>query len=74
MLCISGGMKSLSQYRADNAISQRAFAERLGVSQSLISRIEHGTVSPSLSLAVKIEFATEGNVTAVSLAQAKDAA
>lgn len=51
-------MHILAEFRKRTGISQRHFAERVGVDQSVISKIETGLAKPGLSLAVRIEEAT----------------
>jgi len=41
-------------YRLENKLKQREFAEKLGVSQGLLSQFEKGTKNPSFQLAKKI--------------------
>lgn len=51
---------NLAQYFEKSGDTQQAFADRLGVSQSHISRVMKGLVEPSLDLAVQI--AHEANI------------
>ncbi|MCB1343352.1 MAG: helix-turn-helix transcriptional regulator [Pseudooceanicola sp.] len=60
-------MHPLTRYRRDNGISQRDFAQMVGVDQSVVSRIEARSVSPSLNLAIRIQVMTSGKVTASDL-------
>lgn len=55
-------MEQLSQYLRKHRIRQMDFAEAVGVTQGVISRLVSGTVKPSLDLAVRIERATGGVV------------
>ena len=61
-------MHILTKYRKEAGVSQRAFAELIGVDQSLISRWEAGANSPTLPVAFKIEAVTGGKVPAASWA------
>lgn len=58
-------MEHLKKYRTDHRITQSEMAERLGVRQSTISRIENGEL-PSLALAARIQAATDDIVKASS--------
>ena len=51
-------MQKLAEYRKHIGISQREFAELVGVHQSIISKLEAGRAQPGLSLAVRIQKAT----------------
>lgn len=55
-------MHILAQHRLDRGISQRDFARLVAVDQSIISKIETGTIRPSLSLALRIDAMTDGKV------------
>lgn len=46
-------------YRADRGISQRALAERLGVSQPRVVELESGEKNPTFDTLVKIAAATD---------------
>lgn len=59
---ISCGMTRLARYLQEQSIPQKDFADMLGVSQGMVSRMASGSKRPSLFLAVKIERATGGNV------------
>ncbi|WP_054304578.1 helix-turn-helix transcriptional regulator [Gemmobacter sp. LW-1] len=59
-------MKELGTYLKEVGVSQKAFADQLGVDPSVVSRFIARTARPGLELAVKIEDATEGVVTARS--------
>lgn len=64
-------MSTLFAYLDSNKIRQADFAERVGTTQGLISRLVGGRAKPSLDLAVRIQRATDGQVRAdawVSLA------
>ena len=41
-------------YRLENKLKQREFAEKLGISQGLLSQFEKGTKNPSFQLAKEI--------------------
>ena len=56
------GMEQLSRYLKDNCIRQSEFAETVGVTQGVVSRLASGTSKPSLDLAVRIDKATGGAV------------
>jgi transcriptional regulator with XRE-family HTH domain len=62
-------MKTLSQYLTDRGITQKEFADRVGLDQATISRICRGS-SPSLHAALKIETETGGAVPIRSFGQA----
>jgi DNA-binding transcriptional regulator YdaS (Cro superfamily) len=59
-------MTFLAQHLAEQKISQKAFAVRLGVDPSIVSRLVNNGMRPSLELAVAIERETGGAVTASS--------
>ncbi len=59
-------MTFLAQHLAEQKISQKAFAVRLGVDPSIVSRLVNNGMRPSLELAVAIERETAGVVTASS--------
>lgn len=61
-----GGMIKLPAYRAEHGLSQRAFADLIGVHKSIISKIEAGNARPGLALAGRIERETGGAVPAMS--------
>jgi len=65
-------MHILTKYRKATGISQHAFAAKVSVDQSIISRIEAGPTRPGLALAFRIEEATEGAVPASCWANAGD--
>lgn len=58
-------MMDLKTYLATTGTSQRAFAERAGISPSFLNEVLKETKEPGLEMAQKIASATEG---AVSLA------
>ncbi len=51
-----------------------AFARRLGMAKSTITKIAYGQRQPSLPLAVRIEQATAGKVTCADMLLAEDVA
>lgn len=55
-------MEHLKAYRREQGILQSAFAEMLGTTQTTISKLESGKITPNLALAHKIEVATGGAV------------
>jgi transcriptional regulator with XRE-family HTH domain len=59
-------MTTLAAYLSDQNTSQKAFAVRLGVDPSIVSRLVKDLMRPSLELAVKIERETGGAVPATS--------
>ena len=59
-------MSALKPYLADQNLSQKAFALRLSVDPSIVSRLANGQMLPSLELAVQIERETGGAVPATS--------
>jgi len=48
----------LVRYRSENSLSQRALAERLGVSQPRVARLESGEHNPDIDTLVNISRAT----------------
>jgi ribosome-binding protein aMBF1 (putative translation factor) len=44
----------VTQYRADQDLSQRALAQRLGMKQPAIARLEAGDVTPSVGTLVRL--------------------
>lgn len=59
-------MSHLNAYLARSGIKQATFAQRVGVTQATISKLVARTMQPSLELAMKIEDATGGAVSARS--------
>ncbi|WP_036797146.1 helix-turn-helix domain-containing protein [Leisingera caerulea] len=55
-------MRQLSTYLKKNRIRQSEFADSVGVTQGVISRLSSGAAKPSLELAVRIDKATAGAV------------
>jgi DNA-binding XRE family transcriptional regulator len=56
-------MEKLETYLARENIRQADFAVTVGTTQATISKLISGSVTPSLSLAVRIQRATDGCVT-----------
>lgn len=65
-MCNALVMENLATYLKSRGISQREFARLLGVDPSIVSRLVHDLMRPSLELAVRIERLTNGLVTAAS--------
>ena len=59
-------MNKLATYIKGAGISQREFADRVGVDYSIVSRLARDGMRPSLELAVRIERETKGAVPANS--------
>lgn len=55
-------MMDLKTYLAETGTSQRAFAERVGLSASFVNEMLQGTKEPRLDTAQKIAAATDGAV------------
>ena len=51
-------------YRHKQELTLAAFAAKAGTSAGTISRIEHGTLRPTLELLRRLSEATDGEVTA----------
>jgi len=60
-------MKKLETYLKDNKITDSAFGERIGLSQSQVSRIKRGLSWPPKNVLSLIISATNGEVTADDL-------
>lgn len=60
-------MNPLALYLQSHRITEQALAERAGVSRPMLNRIRRGERVPSRHVAQKIEAATGGEVSAVSL-------
>ena len=58
-------MSNLSTYLSEAGISQRDFAEIIGVDKGTVSRLVAGKMTPRLELAAKIQAVTGGAVKAV---------
>ncbi len=59
-------MSKLQTYLTSHGLRQADFAAAVGATQATISRLANGSMRPSLELAVAIERATAGAVTAAS--------
>ena len=46
--------RTLVKLQIDNKFTQRQLADRLGVKQTLITRVQNGTISPSLDILQRI--------------------
>ena len=57
----------LGAYLRERSMTQREFAERIGVSRSYLSMLISGSKIPSLKIATKIEKETGGEVTAIAM-------
>lgn len=55
-------MEKLSSYLKSNSIPQTKFAGEVGITQSALSKMCAGQISPSLETAVKIAAITKGAV------------
>lgn len=55
---------TLKDYLSSLTITDAEFGEKIGVSQSQVSRIKNGKTSPSLEVIVAIEKITKGKVRA----------
>ena len=60
-------MTKLREHLKEQGITQAAFAERIGVSQSAVSKICSGLITPRLVKAEEIERETGGAVPATAL-------
>ena len=65
-------MSNLAQYLAESRITQRKFAEMIGIDKSVVSRIAAGATLPSLETAIAIERASGGAVPANAWLRAGD--
>lgn len=63
---IYAGMNSLAAYLSQSDKTQAQFASELGVDQATISKLCRKKLIPSLDLAVRIERATDGEISAAS--------
>jgi transcriptional regulator with XRE-family HTH domain len=61
----------LDEWRTREGVTQKAFADRVGTSQSFISEIESGEKAASDELAARIEEETNGNVSFLELKHPK---
>jgi transcriptional regulator with XRE-family HTH domain len=57
-------MKHFLTYLTESGVKQSEFAERVGITQGMVSRLAHNLASPSLELAVAIERETGGAIKA----------
>ena len=64
-------MYSLTQHLTSHGLTQRAFAARIGVDPSIVSRLCANLMTPSLHLAIQIERETNGAVPASSWVDAE---
>ena len=55
-------MENLKEYMARNALTQKAMAERVGVSRSTLAAILAGTRFPGWRVQIAIEAATHGKI------------
>jgi DNA-binding XRE family transcriptional regulator len=55
-------MSKLTRYLKDRQITQKQFAEAIGIHQTTVSRLCDRTFVPSLTIALKIEEFTGGAV------------
>lgn len=55
-------MRALGEYLKDNKITQKAFADTLGIRQEYLSRIINGHDKPGAVLSRLIEHETDGAV------------
>lgn len=55
-------MQALSEYLEGNAITQKAFAQTIGISKSFLNDIVKRRRTPGLDVALRIRDATGGNV------------
>lgn len=65
-------MEKLAAYLSASMTSQRAFAQELGIHQSVVSRFLSGAAQPSLETAFRIEAITEGAVPASCWIKCRD--
>lgn len=54
----------LADYLAHAALTDQAFADKIGMSQSAVNRLRRGETRPDWETASKIAHATDGAVTA----------
>jgi DNA-binding XRE family transcriptional regulator len=59
-------MSKLRKYLADTGVGQSDFAKQVKASQATVSKLINGRAVPSLSLAVRIERVTLGEISAAS--------
>lgn len=58
---------NIREWRTSRGLTQRLFAEQLGISQATLSKIECGASQPTRQTAKRIEAATDGEVSAAEL-------
>lgn len=56
------GMNPLAQYLSRKKIRQTDFAQAVGVTQAMVSRLANGAAHPSPEVALRIEKETHGAV------------
>lgn len=66
-------MSHLAEYLTQNGLTQSEFAERVGITQSVVSRLARRRIKPHIDLAAAIERETRGAVPAVSWADPRPA-
>lgn len=66
-----GGMENLTSYLKSKGLSQKQFAESVGITQSSLSKMCAGLIMPSLDTAIRIAKETSGAVPADCWAGAK---
>lgn len=59
-------METLNTYMIDNGITQKEFADAIGITQATVSRICAGKLRPSSTVMVKIATQTKGQVPILS--------
>jgi len=59
-----GDMEKLKSYMAGAKVTQKAFADMIGIHESVVSRFISGSAKPSLKTAGIIEQVTRGKVPA----------
>jgi len=62
MMIYTRSMNKVTEYRIKQDLTQRDLAEKVGVYQPYISRLEAGEVAPSVILAYKIARALRATV------------
>ena len=67
-------MTKLAEYLKQSGMRQRDLATKLKVKQTTVSKLSNGIAMPSLHLAIAIEDATGGAVTARSWVNRQEAA
>ena len=59
-------MEALNTYMIDRGITQKEFADAIGITQATVSRICAGKLRPSSTVMVKIAAQTKGQVPILS--------